>query len=47
MNSEKQKIPNGVVMLANDDGQLLLIKQFRNPVEAYIVQSQLPGGGVE
>jgi ADP-ribose pyrophosphatase len=40
-----QKNPNGVVMLANDDEHLILVKQFRKPVESYTVQ--LPGGGVE
>lgn len=40
-----QKNPNGVVVLANDDGQFILIKQFRKPVDSYVIQ--LPGGGVE
>jgi ADP-ribose pyrophosphatase len=32
-------------MLANHDDQLILIKQFRKPVDSYVIQ--LPGGGVE
>jgi ADP-ribose pyrophosphatase len=34
----------GVVMLANDHGELVVIKQFRRPIEDYTFQ--LPGGGV-
>jgi ADP-ribose pyrophosphatase len=40
-----QKNPHGVVMLANDNEHFILVKQFRKPVNSYVVQ--LPGGGVE
>jgi ADP-ribose pyrophosphatase len=35
----------GVVMLANDNGQFILINQYRNPIDSHTIQ--LPGGGVE
>lgn len=37
--------PDTVVVLARKENELLLIKQYRPPVEAFVVQ--LPGGGVE
>ena len=40
----KPKNNIGVAMLANDNGQLIAIKQFRKPIEDYTIQ--LPGGGV-
>lgn len=43
--SINQKNPDGVVILAIDDEHVILIRQFRKPVQSYVVQ--LPGGGVE
>jgi ADP-ribose pyrophosphatase len=41
----EEKNNHGVVVLAREGEQFILIEQFRRPVETHVVQ--LPGGGVE